>query len=82
MRALAMTAVVLLGVALAAPALAQNTPASRGTSAGKAGQAPTGHRQPRALDTPPADQTPPSEETNKQLDRELDRKLKGICRGC
>ena len=81
MRVLATTAAVILAVVVTVPALGQGTPAAPAASAKKAGQAPTGHRQPRAQDTR-LDQTPPSEETSKQLDRELDRKLKGICRGC
>ncbi|WP_224741761.1 hypothetical protein [Bradyrhizobium sp. 2S1] len=42
--------------------------------------APVGHRQPRAADIPAA--TSASLQTLDQEDAIVDRKIKGICRGC
>jgi hypothetical protein len=41
-------------------------------------QAPVGHRQPRSQDLPP---TNSADDASKELDRKLDKALKGICRG-
>jgi hypothetical protein len=63
-------------------AMAQNQGAGSSGAAGSTiPQAPVGHRQPRA------DQVPSEKKTNLNdaLDKEnanLDRKIKGICRGC
>ena len=46
------------------------------------GQAPVGHRQPRAGDVPVDAGQPMDAATVQRLDQELDRKLKSICRGC
>lgn len=42
--------------------------------------APVGHRQPRAADIPAA--TSASQQILDQEDAIVDRKIKGICRGC
>lgn len=43
--------------------------------------APVGHRQPRRADVPQHEAVSAGEQQQRQLDRELDRKLI-ICRGC
>ena len=47
-------------------------------------EAPIGHRQPRAAELPP--QNPNNvenpQDANSREDAALDRKIKGICRGC
>ena len=47
-------------------------------------QAPVGHRQPRATDLAPIsdDSRQATEEENARQDAALDRRMKGICRGC
>jgi hypothetical protein len=42
--------------------------------------APVGHRQPRAIDIPAS--TAASQQIIDQEDANVDRKIKGICRGC
>lgn len=42
------------------------------------GNAPVGHRQPRAADVPSPTQNP----ADSAADKALDRKIKSICRGC
>jgi hypothetical protein len=42
--------------------------------------APVGHRQPRAADLPASMST--DQPTLDQEDAEVDRKIKGVCRGC
>ncbi len=42
--------------------------------------APVGHRQPRAADIPAAASTP--QQIIDQEDAIVDRKIRGICRGC
>ena len=42
--------------------------------------APVGHRQPRAADVPPS--TPVTEQIFEREDAAVDRKIRGICRGC
>ena len=44
-------------------------------------EAPVGHRQPRVKDVPP-DAALPSDSRDAEADKALDRKIKGICRGC
>lgn len=75
----------------ASVALAQNTTPGMTTGAGsssssssssKAGripEAPVGHRQPKASDVPAGTE---SGYTESAQDKELDRKIKSICRGC
>jgi len=45
-------------------------------------QAPTGHRQPTASTAPPTPSAASPEAQQSKLDRELDRKVRSICRGC
>ncbi len=78
----------LFGVSLA---LAQGTGTSPGTGANPSvppsltpdsrviGNAPVGHRQPRAADVPSATE---KNYTESAQDKELDRKIRSICRGC
>ena len=79
-KLIATIAVTLLSGATSA--MAQNQGAGSSGAAGSTiPQAPIGHRQPRA------DQVPSEKKTNLNdaLDKEnanLDRKIKGICRGC
>jgi hypothetical protein len=42
------------------------------------GNAPVGHRQPRAADVPSSAESP----ADSAADKALDRKIKSICRGC
>jgi hypothetical protein len=42
------------------------------------GNAPVGHRQPRAADVPSSTESP----ADSAADKALDRKIKSICRGC
>jgi hypothetical protein len=62
----------ILSAAIATPALAAGETATRPWSA------PVGHRQPRAVDIPPS----VSPQTLDQEDISVDRKIRGICRGC
>lgn len=69
-------------VSTAALAQSSTGPTSGGASATGTGStitAPVGHRQPRRSDVPEisADQA-----RNDAADRELDRKIRSICRGC
>jgi hypothetical protein len=81
-----LTAVALLILIGSGPAMAQ-TGSNRGAS-GAANQsqpireAPVGHRQPRADEVPSErDLNNPNDPINKEA-AALDRKIKGICRGC
>lgn len=56
------------------PANPSATPETRGVP-----RAPVGHRQPRAADVPAAQE---KNYTESAEDKVLDRKIKGICRGC
>jgi len=73
---------VLAGIVLSSAALAQGGSPSGSPSAKQ--QAPVGHKQPRPVDVPSSGgtTTTSSDEAMKQMDRELDRTLKSICRGC
>ena len=46
--------------------------------------APVGHRQPKAQDVQGTQQQPDNsaDQAMKKMDEDLDKKLKGICRGC
>jgi hypothetical protein len=81
-----LTTVALLILIGSGPAMAQ-TGNNRGAS-GAANQsqpireAPVGHRQPRADEVPSErDLNNPNDPINKEA-AALDRKIKGICRGC
>ena len=82
---LSIALVVLIG---GADAIAQGTssvPKNSGGSGGGGGgviQAPVGHRQPRAGDVPnEKNLSDPNDPLSKE-NRDLDRKIKSICRGC
>jgi hypothetical protein len=62
----------ILSAAIATPALAAGETATRPWSA------PVGHRQPRAADISPS----VSPQTLDQEDIDVDRKIRGVCRGC
>jgi hypothetical protein len=79
-KLIATIALALLSGATSAMAQNQGT-GSSGAGGSTVPQAPIGHRQPRA------DQVPSDKKTNPNdlLEKEnaiLDRKIKGICRGC
>ena len=44
--------------------------------------APVGHRQPTAQDVQDVQQDNSANQAMKKMDQDLDKKLKGICRGC
>jgi hypothetical protein len=84
-----MVAFSLFGMSVA---LAQNTTPGMTTGAGSSAnsssslsktgripEAPVGHRQPKASDVPTGTESNYSESAQ---DKELDRKIKSICRGC
>ena len=64
------------------PMAAANAQSRPGAQPVPQGQAPVGHRQPRAGDVPVDAGQPMDAATVQRLDQELDRKLKSICRGC
>jgi hypothetical protein len=79
--------VLAAGIVLPATAVAQSSPApgSPGRPPGTSGiappttkEAPVGHRQPRAGDVPDPDIAAP----HGGRDKEIDRVLNSICRGC
>ena len=81
---LSMALVLLIGVpgGLAQSGGGSST-AVKGSSGGGVLPAPVGHRQPRASDFP--DEKSSLNNPNDMLSKEnalLDKKLKGICRGC
>ncbi|CAL77368.1 conserved hypothetical protein; putative signal peptide [Bradyrhizobium sp. ORS 278] len=63
--------------------LAQGSGSGGGSKSGASSQAPVGHRQVRPSDLPKAEQAEDSSMSSaSKEDRELDRKIKSICRGC
>ena len=83
---MALLALVDTSVAIAQTTGSQNPAAQQSTNSGQPllpGEAPVGHRQPRADQVP--SETNPVEDPNDSINREnaqLDRMTKGICRGC
>ena len=75
----------ILSAAMATPVLAQamaqepRAYASNETTT-MPWSAPIGHRQPRAVDIPAS--TSASQQIIDQEDANVDRKVKGVCRGC
>jgi hypothetical protein len=73
----------LVGTAMAiAQTVGSRNPAAQ-QSTNSAGDAPVGHRQPRADQAPSEEK--PVDDPNDSINREnaqLDRMTKGICRGC
>lgn len=80
------TAIFILSLASGSAAIAQNN--TGGTSAKSSGgipQAPVGHRQPTKADVSAAeskDRGLLGAGADAAADKELDRKIKNICRGC
>jgi hypothetical protein len=75
----------ILSAAIASPALAQamsHDPLAYASNetATRPWLAPVGHRQPRAIDFPASMSTP--QQIIDQEDAIVDRKIRGICRGC
>lgn len=76
------TAIVMSFAATAALAQSNAGSTSGGTSAtgtGGPAAAPVGHRQPKRADVPEINT---DQARNDAADRELDRKIRSICRGC
>ncbi len=61
-----------------APSPQQGSPGLSGSSTVR--EAPVGHRQPRRGDVPSITENPDAAQSAQ--DKALDRKIKGICRGC
>jgi len=82
---LSIALVVLIG---GADAIAQGTssvPKNSGAGGGGGGgviQAPVGHRQPRVSDVPSEKNLNDPNDPLSKENRDLDRKIKSICRGC
>ena len=82
---IALLALVDTSVAIAQTAGSRNPAAHRSTNSGQQllpGDAPVGHRQPRA-DQVPSEKSlgDPNDPLNKE-NAALDKKIKSICRGC
>ncbi len=78
-------AAILSAAAMAPPVLAQATIQQRAVyasneTATRPWSAPVGHRQPRIVDIPASISA--SQEIIDQEDANVDRVIKGICRGC
>ena len=71
--------VAALVAVIAAPAFAQS---GRSGSKGHVPQAPIGHRQPRAADVPDEKNLSNASDPMSKENRNLDKKIKSICRGC
>jgi hypothetical protein len=80
---LSIALVVLIG---GADAFAQGSSSVPKNSGGGGGggviQAPVGHRQPRVSDVPSEKNLSDPNDPLSKENRELDRKIKSICRGC
>jgi hypothetical protein len=75
----------ILSATMGAPVLAQAMVREPGAyasneTATRPWSAPVGHRQPRAVDIPAS--TSASQQIIDSEDASVDRKIKGICRGC
>jgi hypothetical protein len=75
----------ILSAAMATPGLAQAIVQEPGVYASNETatmpwSAPVGHRQPRATDIPAS--TSASQQIIDQEDANVDRKIRGVCRGC
>lgn len=76
---------IILSAAMATPVLAQAMVQEVGAYASnetttRPWSAPLGHRQPRAVDIPASISA--SQQIIDQEDANVDRKIKGVCRGC
>ena len=84
---IALLALVDTSVAIAQTAGSRNPAAHRSTNSGQQllpGDAPVGHRQPRA-DQVPSEKNPMNDSDDSIINQEnaaLDRIMNGICRGC
>jgi hypothetical protein len=80
---IALLALVYTSVAIAQTAGSPNPAASPPTNPDKklVLDAPVGHRQPRADQVPSEKNLDPNDPVNRE-NAELNRKIKGICRGC
>ena len=76
---LSIALMVLIG---SADALAQGSSSVSKNSGGSGAQAPVGHRQPRPSDLPSEKNLSDPNDPLSKENRELDRKIKSICRGC
>jgi hypothetical protein len=66
-----------LSMTIATPVSAQYSWKTGSETTTKPWSAPTGHRQPRAIDVPAS-----KLQTLDQEDADVDRKISGVCRGC
>jgi len=66
---------------IAAPAFAQSGKSSS-RQYGTVPPAPVGHRQPRAADVPDERNLSNASDPMSKENRDLDKKIKSICRGC
>jgi len=66
---------------VAAPAFAQSGK-SGSKHSGSVPQAPVGHRQPRAADVPDEKNLNNASDPMSKENKDLDKKIKSICRGC
>lgn len=79
------TAIFILSLASGSAAIAQNNTGGTSAKSGGIPQAPVGHRQPTKADVTTAeskDRGLLGAGADAAADRELDRKIKNICRGC
>ena len=78
----------LVALISGADAFAQGSSSVSKNSGGSGGggggvmQAPVGHRQPRVSDVPSEKNLSDPNDTLSKENRDLDRKIKSICRGC
>ena len=82
---LSIALVVLIGGADAFAQGSSSVPKNSGGTGGGGGgvvQAPVGHRQPRVSDVPSEKNLSDPNDPLSKENRELDRKIKSICRGC
>ena len=78
-----MRTIVGTGLFWAAVLLLLTGPASQAHAAASSVRpAPVGHRQPTAQDVQGAPEDNSADQAMKKMDQDLDKKLKGICRGC
>ena len=83
MRSLAIVALLALVASPAAFAQPQPTaPASTEPGGNSIGEAPIGHRQPRAQDLPADTYKPEDPAKAAAAEKALNRSMQGICRGC
>ena len=81
---LSIALVVLIGGADAFAQGSSSMPKNSGGGGGGGGviQAPVGHRQPRVSDVPSEKNLSDPNDPLSKENRDLDRKIKSICRGC